>query len=409
MLFSPDGKLLLVAGRTGANTIWDFSSGKQIGEFAPPPSKTPEKMQLWWGDLCFSPDGTKLLASKYGSGTWLWTWPERKVIWHVAETEGLAFHDNQVYLSADWNQDIKVCDVQTRAVKRTIPHSAPTAMIYSPNRLRLVTTHLDGTVRIRDSGTGDVLKELRGFREAWSTAFSPSGWLMAAAGDKEVRIYETVTWQEMGRLQGHTGTVRSVNFGADDATVISDSCDDGTVLIWSLNSKGNAVRPDPAKLWDELGRSEGAAAVWSLAAHSELATKLFRAKWPVPEKSVDVEQVKKLIRELDDDRFKVREAATMALVKLGRQVETELRKASRESGSAEFKSRIEKILETWKQPSGAEYAADQVRELRAVWALELANTAESRQLLEDWAKTRVGNRLCEEADLALKRLRARSK
>ena len=108
-------------------------------------------------------------------------------------------------------------------------------------------------------------------------------------------------------------------------------------------------------------------------------------------------------------RFKVREAATSSLSKLGRQVETKLRKASRESGSAEFKSRVEKILETWKQPSGAEeYSSDQVRELRAVWAMELANTAETRMLLEDWAKARVGNRQCEEADRALKRLRARS-
>jgi hypothetical protein len=43
--------------------------------------------------------------------------------------------------------------------------------------------------------------------------------------------------------------------------------------------------------------------------------------------------------------------------------------------------------------------------VRAVWALELAGTAEAKKLLAAWAAAQVGNRLCEEAAAALKRLR----
>ena len=66
--------------------------------------------------------------------------------------------------------------------------------------------------------------------------------------------------------------------------------------------------------------------------------------------------------------------------------------------SVAFLTRMRKPLAT------AEYPLEEARELRAVWALELAGTAEAKQLLEGWATARIGNRLGEEAAAALKRL-----
>jgi RNA polymerase sigma factor (sigma-70 family) len=234
LLFTPDGKQLLVASQTGPSTIWDWPAGKQVGTFAPPPKLDPKADEYWWGTLRFSPDGRRLVASKFGRGTWLWTWPERTVLWHEAKEQEASFLDGQTLVCGAWHGDIELRDAATGAAQSTIPGPGLSDLAYSADRRRLVTAHLDGSVRVRDGSTGEVLKEIKGFRKAWSVAFSPSGGLLAAAGDNTVRVYDTATWQEVARCDGHDGTVGSVFFGPEEATLISASAEDGTALVWSL-------------------------------------------------------------------------------------------------------------------------------------------------------------------------------
>src|SRR5215217_6485879 len=108
----------------------------------------------------------------------------------------------------------------------------------------MVTAHLSGAWQVRDGGTGAVLKEVKGFQYAWSVAFSPSGWLLAVSGDNSVRVYDSATWQEVARLDGHEGTVRTVFFGPNDATLVSASAEDGTALVWSLKPPAGRKPPD---------------------------------------------------------------------------------------------------------------------------------------------------------------------
>jgi len=248
----------------------------------------------------------------------------------------------------------------------------------------------------------------------WPTlpaASSPSGWLLAVAGDNAVRVYDTATWQEVARFDGHDGTVRTLFFGADDRTLVSSSAEDGTALVWSLNSVAGREPPDPARLWADLAGDGPAVAraVWTAVQHSDTAVELFRAKWPVPKDPVDAARIRKLIGDLDSGEFKVREAAEAALLKVGRSVETELRKAVADTSSGEVKERAGRILEHWAPLEVAEYSAEEARELRAVWALEIAATPEAKKLLEEWAKAKVGTRLCEEAAAARRRLEERGR
>jgi hypothetical protein len=270
----------------------------------------------------------------------------------------------------------------------------------------MVTAHLDGAWRVRDAVTGAVLKEVAGFRYDWDVAFSPTGWLLAVAGDNSVRVYDTASWQQVARFEGHDGTVSSVSFGRNDATLVSASGEDGTILVWSLKPP-RGQPPDPSKLWTDLAGNGPAVrqAVWAASQHPDVAIKLFRQNWPVPDQPVDVQRVHRLIADLDSPTFSEREMAQAELAKLGRRAESELRKALADTKSLEVRRRAEALLDRWSPPASAEYPPDDARELRTVWALELAGTAEAKQLLEEWAKAKVGNRLCEEADAALKRLR----
>ena len=188
-------------------------------------------------------------------------------------------------------------------------------------------------------------------------------------------------------------------FGPDDATLVSASAEDGTALVWSLRPPAGREPPDPARLWADLAGDAPAArrAVWAAARHPGVAVKLFREKWPVPERLADAEHIRKLIARLDSEAFADREAAEAELVKIGRQAEEELRKALAGEAPAEVKRRAKAIVDRWSPPSAAEHPAADARELRAVWALELAGTPEAKKLLEGWATMKVGNRLCKEA------------
>jgi hypothetical protein len=137
-----------------------------------------------------------------------------------------------------------------------------------------------------------------------------------------------------------------------------------------------------------------------------VAVALFRKQWPIPERPADAGRLRQLIAALDGETFAAREAAEAELAKIGRPAEAELRKALARTTSPEVKRRAQRLLDRWAPPGAAEYPPDQARELRAVWALELARSPGATRLLEAWATAKVGDRLGEAAASALGRLRA---
>jgi hypothetical protein len=330
--------------------------------------------------------------------------------------------DSERMVCGDWHQKSFLCDPKSGNVLSQLEGEGMTSGAFSPDGRRVVTSHLaegrgipidpeGGAWRVRDGTSGRVLKVMKGFQYVWDVAFSPSGWLLAVAGDNSVRVYDAASWKEVARFDGHEGTVRSVFFGADDATLVSASAEDGTALVWSLKPSAGREPPDPAKLWTDLS-GEGPAirrAVWAAAQHPDMAVKLFREKWPISDKPLDADRVRKLIDKLDSGEFESREAAEAELGQLGRQVEDDLSKAVNETKSAEVKERAGRILAKLATPDAAEYPTDEARELRAVWALELAGAAEAKKLLEAWAKGKTGNRLSEAAAAALKRMTRKEK
>jgi RNA polymerase sigma factor (sigma-70 family) len=412
-VFTPDGKHLLLAAQTGPNTIWSWPDGKQTGTFEPPPVKGPNADEYWWGTLRFSPDGKRLFASKFGRGGWVWTWPDRKVLWHEAMVpESTFLPDKKTIVTTEWHAPIQYRDLETGKVLRTVEKvdggrvgDGTLDVAVTRDSRRMITGHFDKTFKVRDAATGAILKSVPSSGFVWSLAFSPSGWLLAVAADNAVRVYDTATWIEVARFDGHDGTVKTVFFGPDDYTLVSSSPEDGTSLVWSLRPDANLPPPEPAKLWaDFIGDGPAVRrAVTAAAAHPDVAIKLFREKWPIP-KPVDADQVRKLIDGLDAPVFVDREAASAALAKLGRSAEDAVKRAATDSPSAEVRKRASALLTAWAPSTLAEDRSEDARERRAVWALELARTPATKELLTSWAEAKTGNRLGEEAAAALRRL-----
>jgi hypothetical protein len=119
---------------------------------------------------------------------------------------------------------------------------------------------------------------------------------------------------------------------------------------------------------------------------------------PAPVQEVTI---KKWLEELGSGQFKVRDAASAELRKNGRAAEPALRAALKEKLPLEAKRRIELLLgELEARPLSME----ELRQVRAITALEWIGTPEARQLLKTLAAGWSESVQTREAAASLRRL-----
>jgi RNA polymerase sigma factor (sigma-70 family) len=377
LAWSADGKALAVGGQDGSVRVVDANSFQVLHDLG-----KMEEGAVWTLEL--SPDG-KLLAAAEGA-------------------EGRR---------AAAGRTVRLWDLTSgkERPRLTGPQAPIESIAFSPDG-RWVAAGPRGTnVWVWDARTGDVVAELRGHTTwIYTVQFSPDSRTLASGSlDNTIRLWETTTWKERSRLEGHRGAVVSLAFAADGRTLASGSAD-SSVLVWDLTGRWRDGRLAPARLtapeleiaWSELSAPDAAKAhrsLWLLAAAPEQALPLLReALRPIV--SVSAERLKRLIAQLDDDDFTVREAASAELAKLGGAADEALRKALEGQPSAELRQRVQHLLDGARK---TEPSPEQLREARAVELLEGMGTPEARRLLEELAKGAPGARLTTDARAALER------
>jgi len=166
---------------------------------------------------------------------------------------------------------------------------------------------------------------------------------------------------------------------------------------WLLLVLGGVLPDLVLSLWGDLGGANGLqaySAFCRLRAEPAAALALIR-KQLIPKED---QRIARLIDDLDDDRFAVRQKATDQLAGLGLGAESALRKVLENKPSLEVRQRIERLLQRIQGPTG---------ERRTRWAIrlvELAGGRESRQLLQDLAGGAADSVVTKEAKAALERL-----
>jgi WD40 repeat protein/serine/threonine protein kinase len=184
--------------------------------------------------------------------------------------------------------DAQLMDVATRKVTaRFSPHGVIAAAEMSPDGTRVVTGSWDGSAKIWDTATGNVVVKLEGQHEGYinSARFSPDGSRVLTAGDdqtarlwdaatgepldvvleghvagvcdalyspdgarilttsrdKTAKLWDAATGKELATLPGHEFDVRSGAFsGEGDSLLIITGSDDNKAIIW--DAKGNPLR-----------------------------------------------------------------------------------------------------------------------------------------------------------------------
>ena len=202
------------------------------------------------GSLAYSPDG-KLIAVAGGAGVWLFDAADLTEVGllegHTSPVSSVDFSpDGKLLASGGWmDNTVRVWDVETQE-RITIFYGQSDwvgSVKFSPDGRLIAAAGSSGdwgqtAVRFLDVATRKEVAVIREPGEWINTpSFSPDGKLLAAGSSSDVvRIWSVEEAKEIAVLEGHTETVRSVFF-SPDGSLLASASDDSTIRLWDVEKR----------------------------------------------------------------------------------------------------------------------------------------------------------------------------
>jgi hypothetical protein len=372
VVFSPDGKWLASGGSDAVVRLWNLRDG----------GKEEQKFHIPGGrpvSVAISPDGKTLAAGGTDATVTLWRLPSGDRLGTMKHEHGWILH-----------------------------------LTFAPDGKTLATGGNGGAITLWDLATLKLNRRFLEKAEVLSVAFSPDGRTLASVTyDGGTQLWEVATGQQVWTRRGHASGVLSVAY-ADDGMTVASGSSDTTALIWDvteLQHEGQLqAKPLPAdeleKCWRDLADANaetGQRAVWRLVANPTLSLPLIQERLK-PVTQVEAEKLRQLVRDLDANRFAVRERAMTELERLDQLAVPALEQAQQSNPSAEAGRRISTLLNKLARSS---VPPARLRGLRSFQVLEQVGSPDAMHILKDLANGPAESTLTQEAKASLDRIRQR--
>jgi Tol biopolymer transport system component len=413
--WSPDGKTLASGWSTKGTAIhlWDVMTGKEVRRLVDHDAKW---QNYYFDSIAWSPDGTTLASSSFvEKSVRLWdvaTGNEiRRLVGHAGHVQSLAWSpDGRLLASGSDDETIRLWNPGTgKEIRRLTSAERDVSVVaWSPDGTMLASAARGKFIYLWDARTGKQVRELGGHHD-WvsSVAWSPDGKKLASADYDTLHVWEATTWRECRSFLGDRNKIGAVAWSPDSMRIASVGDNGPTILIWAIGDHAGetATVAELPSLWADLASEDAAKAYLAICKLTRDARHSvpFMAERLKPVPVPDQKRVCRLIEDLDDKRFSVRQMATHELEKLGELAEPALRRELAEKPSLEVRQRIELLLARIEQPS-----AEFLQGLRAIEVLEHIGSADAKQVLQRLGAGPEGCRLTREARASVDRLSKRA-
>lgn len=423
ILMSDDGRTLY-SFLYGENRIavWDLLSRKQIRHLT-----LPAALKAAQTACALSPDGRSLaVADPLGAKVYLLSTANGDVIQQLDGNAGSAAGMSRLAFPADgrslavigsdgsvhfWDlakNTKRLALLATKIIRGDFMPTGRDAVALSPDGRMLAHVQINGSLALSDLARGKLIHTIEAPRGGVSAfAFSPDGRALAWTDlmDRAVHLLEVATGAERQRFVGHQGRVPTLSFSADGRLLVSGSADT-TALVWDMTGQLGSDRSSiPAwdACWTNLAQADARRAyqaMCQLMSHPTRAVAELRKRLRAVA-VVEKERVSRLINDLDDERFDVRQQAAAQLRHLGDRAEPALRASLQAQLSLEVRKRVEELLEGMEASAAS---PENLRVLRSVEILEHIGTPDACDVLRTLASGAADARLTREAKASLERL-----
>ncbi len=222
--------------------------------------------------LAFSPNGRLLAASHFDGGILIWnTQTGKSVDQFLTNPAGdLTFISNTEFVTAN-HRDVRLWEISHPGRRSDLRRLSETHdlwnLAYSSDGAFLATTAGDGTVRLFDALSGDLVHAFRSrqtpgaHRPPYGGApivFAPDDrTLVASNADHTVSVFDVVTREERFLLNKHTGAIANLTISSDGA-LLATTGEDRAMAIWDLvTGVEREFFPFPGPKWIDFSPQPG--------------------------------------------------------------------------------------------------------------------------------------------------------